>query len=90
MSTVELPNDQWSKVLEFLQSCPDLYVGQETDCRQFIEAVLWMSRSGAQWRLLPECYGNWNSIYKRSHAGATKESGKGCINNSFRTQTWRT
>ena len=65
MSTVELPNDQWSKVLECLQSCPDLYVGQETDCRQFIEAVLWMSRSGAQWRLLPECYGNWNSIYKR-------------------------
>ena len=65
MSTVELRNDQWSKILEFLHTCADLYVGQEAECRRFIEAILWMARSGAQWRLLPEHYGNWNSAYKR-------------------------
>ena len=65
MTTVELPDDQWLRILEFLRSCSDLYVGEEADCRLFIEALLWMARSGAQWRLLPEHYGNWNSVYKR-------------------------
>ena len=65
MTTVELRDDQWSRMLQFLRSCPEVYVGQEEECHRFIEAVLWMARSGAQWRLLPEPYGNWNSIYKR-------------------------
>ena len=65
MSTIELRDDQWFRVLEFLRSCSDLYVGEEDDCRHYVEAVLWMARSGAPWRLLPERYGNWNSIYKR-------------------------
>ncbi len=65
MSTVELREDQWPRILEFLRSCPDLYVGQEGDCKRFVEAILWMARSGAAWRLLPEHYGHWNSVYKR-------------------------
>ncbi len=65
MSTVELREDQWVRILQFLRSCPDVYVGQEADCQRFIEALLWMARSGASWRLLPEKYGYWNSVYKR-------------------------
>ena len=65
MPTITLRDDQWTKILHFLQDCPHVYVGNEADCRRFIEGVRWVLRSGAQWRLLPECYGNWNSIYKR-------------------------
>lgn len=65
MSVVKFNDQQWEKILSFLKTCPNIYIGQETECRQFLEAVFWITRSGSQWRLLPEKYGNWNTVYKR-------------------------
>jgi transposase len=65
MTNVKLQNDQWTKIREFLKNDPNAYVGNEADCRRFVEAVIWMSRSGAQWRLLPAEYGHWNTVHKR-------------------------
>lgn len=41
------------------------YIGQEQGCRKFLEAILWIAPSGAQWRLIPRAYGDWNTVYKR-------------------------
>jgi len=65
MTNVKLPDNQWTKMQAFLKQDPNAYVGNAEKCRRFVEAVMWISRSGAQWRLLPAEYGNWNSVYKR-------------------------
>ena len=69
MSTVSLREDQWNKIYPYLRSHPRAYAGKEADYRLFLEGVLWVTRSGAQWRLLPEKYG-----------GAITGFGKICIN----------
>lgn len=65
MTSVTLRDDQWQKIVRFLRDQPRIYVGQEDECRRFLEACLWILRTGAQWRQLPDKYGNWNSVYKR-------------------------
>jgi transposase len=65
MTDIKLTDEQWMKIRDFLRGDRNAYVGDEANCRRFVEAVKWMSRSGSQWRLLPVEYGNWNSIYKR-------------------------
>lgn len=66
MRKVTLADKQWTKIREFVIQEPNVYLSKDEDlCRRFVEAVLWISRSGAAWRLLPDEYGNWNSNYKR-------------------------
>jgi transposase len=33
--------------------------------RNFINAVLWLMKTGSPWRDLPERYGNWKTVYNR-------------------------
>jgi transposase len=65
MSRLFLSDHEWQALYAILRTCGGVYVGEEDKCRRFVNAVLWLARSGAQWRLLPAAYGNWNSVYKR-------------------------
>ena len=55
----------WKKVYKIILDTPGIYAKQEELTRQFVEGVLWICRSGAQWRFLPGEYGEWNSVFKR-------------------------
>ena len=65
-------NSKWEQIYHFLQNDPHVYAMDSDSCRQFIEALYWMSRSGAQWRLLPQEYGNWNTVFKRFNRWESK------------------
>jgi transposase len=54
MLPVTLPDPNWQTIYTFLKTCPGLYVGNAYEGRRFVEGVLWVSRSGAHWRLLPK------------------------------------
>ena len=56
---------QWSNIYAYLSEYKSIYVRKEEDVRRFVEAVFWIVRSGAQWRLLPKEYGNWSAVYHR-------------------------
>jgi transposase len=40
--------------------------------RLFVEAVLWIARTGAPWRDLPQEFGNWFTVYTRFWRWAQK------------------
>jgi transposase len=39
--------------------------GRSGDNCVFLEAVLWIARTGSPWRDLPPTLGNWNTVFKR-------------------------
>jgi transposase len=64
--TIERMSDaHWVKVYAFLLECKHVNNYGEENMRRFVDAVLWVTRTGAQWRALPAEYGKWNSVFKR-------------------------
>jgi hypothetical protein len=84
---VKPPDERWSKIVDFPHTYPDLYIGEEDDCCRFVEGVLWFTRSSAQWRLLPDEYGN-SACISGSHAGVTKGYRVECTPILPKTLTW--
>ena len=67
-----IPDAPWERI-------KDLLPGQEgdpgvtaKDNRLFVDAILWIAKTGAQWRDLPERFGNWNSVFRRFTRWAQK------------------
>ena len=67
-----LSNEQWKKIEPLLS-------GKQSDCgvtaknnRNFVEAVIWIARTGSPWRDMPEEFGHWHRVYVRYNRWAKK------------------
>ena len=61
----ELSAAQWQRMEGFLPGRPGYAGVTAKDNRNFVNGVLWVLSSGAQWKDLPPWYGNWKSSHKR-------------------------
>ena len=61
----ELSDAQWQRIGHLLPGKPGDRGRAGKDNRLFVNAVLWVLRSGAWWQDLPERYGKWKSVHKR-------------------------
>lgn len=60
-----LRNDQWERIEQLLPGKASDPGATAKDNRLFLEAVLWIARTGAPWRDLPPQLGNWHNTYTR-------------------------
>ena len=68
-----LHDDQWERMSAHIIGDERTRGSSGRDNRMFVEAVLWIVRTGSPWRDLPDAFGDWNSVFRRfsrwSHKG---------------------
>ena len=61
----ELTDAQWRRIEDLLPGKASDPGRTGADNRLFVNAVLWVLRSGAHWHDLPERYGKYKTVHKR-------------------------
>lgn len=80
----ELTDAEYEQLRDLLP--PERKGGQGRPCkdnRTMLNGIIWIARSGAPWRDLPERYGPWQSVYSRFR----KWIEDGILDNIFRVLT---
>jgi len=67
-----LTDAQWERIAPLLPGKEGDPGRSGEDNRRFVEGVLWIVRTGAPWRDLPEYFGKWFSVWKRFRRWALK------------------
>ena len=65
MPRKRLRDDQWERIKDLLPGKVSDPGATAKDNRLFLEAVLWIARTGSPWRDLPPALGSWHTTYTR-------------------------
>ena len=60
-----LRDDQWERLEGFVPGGRKGKRGPRSDNRRFLNALLWMARSGGRWRDLPKRFGRSDAVKRR-------------------------
>ena len=60
-----ISDEDWDRLKDLLPGRAGTPGVTARDNRLFVDAVLWIGKTGAPWRDLPERFGNWNSLWRR-------------------------
>ncbi len=60
-----LTDEQWERIEKLLPGKPGDPGQSGRDNRLFVDAILYVAKTGVPWRDLPDRFGNWNSVWRR-------------------------
>jgi transposase len=60
-----LTDEQWARIEPMLPSSDGQRGRPFRDHRQVVEGIIYRYRTGTPWRDLPECFGPWQTVWKR-------------------------
>lgn len=61
----DLTNEQWEQIELLLPKAKTKRGRPAQNHRQLLNGILWVLRTGAPWRDMPDRYGKWTTIYSR-------------------------
>jgi transposase len=67
-----ISDENWERIKGFLPGQSGQHGGVAKDNRLFIDAVLYVARTGIPWEDLPARFGKWNSVWRRFDRWAAK------------------
>ena len=60
-----LTDEQWARIAPLMPGGCKGKRGPRSDNRRFMDAILWMARSGGRWKDLPERFGKLSTVKQR-------------------------
>lgn len=62
---IGVTDEEWAIIGPLLPAERGRWARPAQDNRRYFEGMLWIARTGSQWRHLPDVYGKWNSVFRR-------------------------
>src|ERR1700738_3046208 len=90
MERFVLTDAQWAKMEPHCLGKPSDPGRSGSDNRRFVEAVLWIVRTGSPWRDLPAMFGRWNTVFKRYRDWVKADIFKRLFDAASEERTWST